>query len=211
MNRRQLKEQLVRAGVPEENYFIAGIDSQRTPGKGGGFGELVLTPAEDHHAWRLVTEERGRIQTERRYATEAAACEAAIPTAGHDLVLIGLFTAVGVAFGLLGGLLTRVRAASGNVYIKATASAAALWVLSMGLRMGFAVWSSYGSGVSHLTSFSAAHDITSGQAWVTALILMAFGEVIVRLGTIIVRGQLASARGAGTARRYPAELARTSS
>ncbi len=134
-----------------------------------------------------------------------------IPTGGNDLVLIGLLTAVGVVFGLFGGLLTRVRSGSGNVYIKATVSAAALWVVSMGFRMGFAVWSSYGSGISHLTSFSAAHDITSGQAWVTALILMAFGEVVVRLGTIIVRGQLASARGAQTANRYPAEMARARS
>jgi hypothetical protein len=135
----------------------------------------------------------------------------AIPTAGNDLILIGLFTAVGVAFGLLGGLLTRVRAVSGNVYIKATASAAGLWVLSMGFRMGFAIWSSYGSGVSHLTSFSAGHDITTGQAWVTALVLMAFGEVIVRLATIVIRGQLASARSARTAGRYPAEMAGTRS
>jgi hypothetical protein len=134
-----------------------------------------------------------------------------IPTGGNDLVLIGLLTAVGVVFGLFGGLLTRVRYGSGNVYIKATVSAAALWVVSMGFRMGFAVWSSYGSGVSHITSFSAAHDITSGQAWVTALILMAFGVVVVRLGTIIIRGQLASARGAQTANRYPADMARARS
>jgi hypothetical protein len=134
-----------------------------------------------------------------------------IPTGGNDLVLIGLLTAVGVVFGLISGLLTRVRYGSGNVYIKATVSAAALWVISMGFRMGFAVWSSYGSGVSHITSFSAAHDITSGQAWVTALILMAFGEVVVRLGTIIIRGQLASARGAQTANRYPADMARARS
>lgn len=108
-------------------------------------------------------------------------------------------------------MLTRVRYRAGNVYIKATVSGAALWVLSMGFRMGFAVWSSYGSGVSHLTSFSAAHDITTCQAWVTALILMAFGEVIVRLGTIIIRGQLASSRGARTTSRYPAEMARSGS
>jgi hypothetical protein len=134
-----------------------------------------------------------------------------IPTAGNDLVLIGLLTAVGVVFGLFGGLLTRVRYGSGNVYIKATVSAAALWVVSMGCRMGFAVWSSYGSGISHITSFSAAHDITGGQAWVTALILMAFGEVVVRLGTIIIRGQLASARGTQTASRQQAEMARARS
>src|ERR1700744_1407086 len=64
----------------------------------------------------------------------------AIPTAGTDLLLIGIFAAVRIAFGLLGGLLTRVRANAGNVYIKATASAAGLWVLSMGFRMGFAIW-----------------------------------------------------------------------
>jgi membrane protein CcdC involved in cytochrome C biogenesis len=117
-----------------------------------------------------------------------------LPTAGNDLVLIAALAGVGVVFGLFGGLLTRVRYRGGNVYIKATVSAAALWVVSMGFRMAFAVWSSYGSGVSHITSFSAAHDITSGQAWVAALILMAFGEVIVRLGIIIVRGQLLTAR-----------------
>ncbi len=50
------------------------------------------------------------------------------------------------------------------------------------------------SGTAHLTSFSAAHDITGGQAWVVALLLMAVGEVVVRLGTIIVRGQLLQAR-----------------
>jgi hypothetical protein len=130
-----------------------------------------------------------------------------VPTAGNDLLLIGLLTAVGIIFGLFGGLLTRVRSAAGNVYIKATASAAALWVISMGFRMAFAVWSSYGSGTSHIASFSAAHDITSGQAWVTALIFMAFGEVIVRLGTIILRGQLLTSRDSRRETRRPVPMA----
>jgi membrane protein CcdC involved in cytochrome C biogenesis len=118
-----------------------------------------------------------------------------LPTAGNDLVLIGALAGIGVVFGLFGGLLTRVRFRDGNVYLKATVSAAALWVISMGFRMAFAVWSSYGSGVSHIASFSVAHDITSGQAWVAALILMAFGEVIVRTGIIVIRGQRLTARG----------------
>jgi len=79
----------------------------------------------------------------------------------------------------------------------------------MGFRMAFAVWSSYGSGVSHIAGFSAAHDITSGQAWVTALIFMAFGEVIVRLGAILVRGQLVSARDARGDTRDPSPLVRS--
>ncbi|MFC1419201.1 hypothetical protein [Streptacidiphilus cavernicola] len=118
-----------------------------------------------------------------------------IPTAGNDTVLVAAFAAVGVVFGVLGGLLTRVRTLDGHVHIKATAGAAALWVVSMGFRLGFAVWSSHASGAAHLGRFSAAHDITSGQAWVAALVLMALGEVVVRLGTIVVRGQLMLARG----------------
>lgn len=113
-----------------------------------------------------------------------------IPTAGNDLLLAGLFAAAGIAFGLLGGLLTRVRLADGHVRIRATVGAAALWVGSMGFRLGFAVWSSHASGAAHVAHFSAAHHISSAQAWVVALILMAFGEVVARLGTIVVRGRL---------------------
>jgi hypothetical protein len=117
-----------------------------------------------------------------------------IPTAGNDLLLIGGFTAIGAAFGLFGGLATQVRFTAGRVYVKATAMAAGLWVTSMSLRLAFAVWSSHHSGLATLTHFSAIHDITSGQAWVTGLIFMAFGEVIVRLGLIVARGQLLAAR-----------------
>jgi hypothetical protein len=112
----------------------------------------------------------------------------AIPTAGNDLVLIAALAAAGVAFGVAGGLLTRVRMRDGHPFVKATGAAAALWVASMGARMGFAVWAASAAGGAHVAAFSAAHDITSGQAWVTALILMAFGEVITRLAIIITRG-----------------------
>lgn len=117
-----------------------------------------------------------------------------VPTAGNDLLLITLLTAVGAVFGLFGGLFTRVRHSDGAVRIRATASAAAIWVISMGARAAFAVWATYPSGSADIGRFSAAHDITSGQAWVTALLLMAFGEVIVRLAVIIVRGRILSSR-----------------
>jgi hypothetical protein len=129
-----------------------------------------------------------------------------VPTAGNDLLLIGTLAGVGVVFGLASGLLTRVRYRAGNVYIRTTAGAAALWVVSMGFRMAFAVWSTYGSGASHIASFSAARDITSGQAWVTALIFMAFGEVIVRLCTIVIRGQRLTARTGQRGASHPAEM-----
>jgi hypothetical protein len=77
MNRRELKERLVAAGVPDGGYFIVGIDSQLTPGKGGGFGELVVAPAGDGYRWRLLTRERGQTQSESVYGTEAEACEEA--------------------------------------------------------------------------------------------------------------------------------------
>jgi hypothetical protein len=126
-----------------------------------------------------------------------------VPTAGNDVLLMTVLALVGAVFGLLGGLLTRVRYHDGAVRIKATASAAGLWVISMGARMAFAVWSTYPSGIAHIGQFSVAHDITSGQAWVTALILMAFGEVIVRMGIILIRGQVLSSQHVGGDRFAP--------
>jgi hypothetical protein len=115
-----------------------------------------------------------------------------IPTAGNDVKLIAIFTAVGVAFGLISGLLTRVRRRDGNVYIKATVGAAAVWVVSMGFRLAFGIWASHPSGAAHIASFSVAHDITSSEAWVVSLLCMAFAEVIVRMGTIVIKGQTVS-------------------
>ena len=70
----------------------------------------------------------------------------------------------------------------------------ALWVVSMGFRLGFAVRSSHPSGGASVARFSTDHDITGEQAWVAALVLMAFGEVVVRLGVIVVRGLRTRAR-----------------
>ncbi|MEU2618852.1 hypothetical protein ABZ642_11895 [Streptomyces sp. NPDC007157] len=112
-----------------------------------------------------------------------------IPTAGNDLSLTAAFAGIGIVCGVAGGLLTRVRFADGHVRVKATLGAAALWVLSMGFRLGFAIWTSHPSGEARIAHFSASHDITSGQAWVAALVLMAVSEVVIRLGIIVVRGQ----------------------
>ena len=129
-----------------------------------------------------------------------------IPTAGNDLALIALFTGIGVVFGLLGGLLTRVRAKQGRIHIKATAGAAGLWVASMGFRLAFAIWSSHPTGQAHLTSFSITHHITTGQAWVTALILMAFSEVIIRLATIATRAWILHTRETQAQPKAPVEV-----
>ncbi len=112
-----------------------------------------------------------------------------IPTAGNDLLLVVGLTAVGVAFGLISGLTTRVRADGGRyALVKAGWIAAGVWVLSMGSRFAFAIWASNG-GAPALGRFSVAHHITSGEAWTAALVLMALGEVLVRTATLWVRAQ----------------------
>ena len=112
-----------------------------------------------------------------------------MPTAGHDLVLIGSLTVVGAVLGVSGGLVTGVRSDGGRyALVKAGWAAVILWVLGMGSRMAFQLYSSHGGGPS-IARFSAHHDITSEQAWVTAFILMAFTEVATRVATLVIRAQ----------------------
>ncbi|HEY7009506.1 MAG TPA: hypothetical protein VH395_11235 [Jatrophihabitantaceae bacterium] len=112
-----------------------------------------------------------------------------IPTAGNDLILIAGLAAVGVTFGAISGLTTRVRTDGGtHALVKAGWIAAGVWVLSMGSRMAFAIWASNGGGPA-LGRFSAAHHITSATAWTAALVLMALAEVLVRTGLLWVRAQ----------------------
>ncbi|MFJ6130589.1 hypothetical protein ACIQKE_36525 [Streptomyces griseoviridis] len=114
-----------------------------------------------------------------------------VPTAGNDLVLIGALVAVGAALGVAGGVYTRVRQVGTHLFIKAGAVSAALWVLGMGARMGFQLWVDHG-GADDVARFSLAHQITTGDAWVAAFVLMALTEVVTRLGTIFLRGRMAT-------------------
>ncbi|MEU9971898.1 hypothetical protein [Streptomyces sp. NPDC051014] len=114
-----------------------------------------------------------------------------VPTAGNDLVLIGALVAVGAALGIAGGVYTRIRKAGTHLFIKAGAVSAALWVLGMGARMGFQLWVDHG-GADDVARFSLAHQITTQDAWVAAFVLMALTEVVTRLGTIFLRGRMAT-------------------
>ncbi|WP_126643738.1 hypothetical protein [Embleya hyalina] len=125
-----------------------------------------------------------------------------IPTAGNDLVLIGTLMAIGAALGVAGGVFTRIRSAGGHLLIKAGAISAVLWVLGMGARMGFQVWVDHG-GADHVVRFSLAHDITSGQAWVAAFVLMALTEVVTRVATILVRSRMVASGRPVTAAARP--------
>ena len=63
-----------------------------------------------------------------------------------------------------------------------------LWVLGMGLRFAFLVWSSH-SGAAAVAHFSAAHSITDGSAWTDALLAMAVAEVAGHTGLLAARRQ----------------------
>jgi hypothetical protein len=115
-----------------------------------------------------------------------------IPTSGNDLAVIIGLTAVGVTFGSISALTTRVRTDGGRyALIKAGWASAGVWVLSMGGRFGFAVWASHGGGPS-LCRFSLAHHL-SIEVWTAAIVLMALGEVLARTGLMVLRTRRALA------------------
>jgi len=110
-----------------------------------------------------------------------------VPTRGNDLVLVTGAILLGAALGTAAALLTRIEQRDGFTVARATVWAAGLWVLGVGCRMGFALYSTHG-GASAIGRFSAAHHITSGEAWVAALVLMSLTEVVCRTGVLAVRG-----------------------
>ena len=79
---------------------------------------------------------------------------------------------------------------TGSIVVKAGVAAAALWIAGVGSRLAFQLYATHGGGES-LGRFSMAHQITTSQAWVTALILMAFGEVLFRTAGIWIRAMRA--------------------
>jgi hypothetical protein len=111
-----------------------------------------------------------------------------IPTAGNDLVLVVLGAGLGITLGALAGFFTNVTVgADGHPFAKAGALAAILWVAGVGTRLAFQLYVSHG-GASAIARFSASHSITSVEAWVAALILMAVGEALTRNAVVAFRG-----------------------
>jgi hypothetical protein len=122
-----------------------------------------------------------------------------IPTAGNDLVLVVGAAAIGATLGALSGALTSVRMRTdGALVARAGAAAAILWVLGVGSRFAFQLYAAHGGGAA-LERFSVAHHITSNQAWVAALLLMALGEVAFRTAVLAWRGCAVRAEAARVA------------
>jgi hypothetical protein len=111
-----------------------------------------------------------------------------VPTAGNDVALDLALAAIGGILGALCALATHLRRDTDGVpLVRAGWLAAILWVVGIGARMAFEYAASHGAAPA-IARFSAAHHITSGQAWATALVLMALAEVTTRLAVIWLRG-----------------------
>jgi hypothetical protein len=112
-----------------------------------------------------------------------------IPTAGNDLVLAVIGALVGAGLGIACAMTTAVyKDNDGKPFAKAGPVAAALWIVGIGARLAFSFYVTHG-GSEAIGNFSVAHHITSGQAWITCLILMAFGEVTGRTGALYMRSR----------------------
>ena len=106
---------------------------------------------------------------------------------GNDLALILILAAVGIVLGTLSGLADRIwRDEQGRLMFRAGAISVITWVAGMGFRFWFAYYA-YHSGGPAVARFSVRHDITGADIWTTALVLMAFGQVLARLGVLQVR------------------------
>src|ERR1700733_6497589 len=109
-----------------------------------------------------------------------------VPTAGNDLLLDLTLAAAGAT---LGALFTHLRrSADGTPLSRAGWVAAILWVVGISARMGFAWATSHGAAPA-IGRFSVAHSITSVDAWVAALFLMALAEVVTRLAVLWARSR----------------------
>jgi hypothetical protein len=112
-----------------------------------------------------------------------------IPTAGNDLVLAGAVTLLGAVIGIASGQTVIMRrGAAGEALARSGWMSGFFWVLGMGSRMAFLVWISHG-GSATISSFSAQHSITSGEAWTVALLGMAVAEVLGRTPVLAVRSR----------------------
>ncbi len=111
-----------------------------------------------------------------------------IPTAGNDLVLVGLLATVGLGLGLLSGFATHVRVdETGAALARVGWIAGALLIAGICARMIF-VFAVNNGAEPAIGSFSIAHHV-GAAAWPVALVSMALCEVTARLVTVQLRAR----------------------
>jgi hypothetical protein len=112
-------------------------------------------------------------------------------TAAHLLELLGL--TAGLLFGLAAVAVIKVRRDPGDGRLVTVAGwpYAAIWILALLLRLGFAYGSTHWFTRS-LASFSVAHRVPSAT-YGTAFVIMVLTMIVVRTAAVILRGRAAGA------------------
>jgi hypothetical protein len=120
-----------------------------------------------------------------------------LPTAGNDLVLVGLLSCVGLVLGLLGGFATHIRlSAGGGALARVGWIAGALLITGITSRLVFAY--AVHHGAHHAVSAFSIADHIGAAAWPVALVAMALVEVSARLVTVQLRARrLTASRAPG--------------
>jgi hypothetical protein len=117
-----------------------------------------------------------------------------IPTSGNDLVLICGLALTGATIGIASGLAVLMRRGDqGEVLARAGWASAFFWVLGMGSRFAFLVWTAHG-GATAVGTFSLQNSITAA-AWAPALLGMAAFEVLGRSSILALRRHQLEAPG----------------
>ena len=108
--------------------------------------------------------------------------------AGNDLFLITLLALSGLALGVASGATTFMWLDERSGVLGRVGFYACLtWIIGMGSRFAFAVYASSSGGGARVAEFSRDHAISGSQAWTTALVAMAFAEVLARVMFLQVR------------------------
>ena len=121
-----------------------------------------------------------------------------VPTAGNDLMLVGLLASVGLALGMLGGFATHIRmGADGGALARVGWIAGALLIAGITSRLVF-VYAVHHGAYHAVSAFSIANHI-GAAAWPAALVSMALIEVSARLVTVQLRARrLTASQAPGT-------------
>jgi hypothetical protein len=133
--------------------------------------------------WGMRSHELTDRRLRRPLIIAAVVCVAflhSIPTAGADVALVAVGVLTGIACGAIGGLATQLeRDGSGAIVATGTPLAVAVTGGAFAARFAFAVAATNGLGPA-IGRASHSLNITSAQAWVAALVLMAVCDLVTR-------------------------------
>lgn len=120
-----------------------------------------------------------------------------VPHHRADLILTTVLSGIGITLGLSCGALSHIyvkphsseqaaHGESGDVMVRSSGIAAALWVVGIGSRLAFGLFAEHGGGTD-VASWSEHLGLTSMNTWGTALIAMSFLEVVGRTSLLAPR------------------------